>query len=520
MDGADNSNNQSSKCFVVMPFGIKPFGDGSGGTYDFDKVYRVIIKRAIRQAGMEPIRADEGIGSKIIHTEMFKDLRDQHVVLADLSLNNPNVFYELGIRHVMASGGTVLMCQEGSNLPFDVRLSRCIFYKYDGQSLDWEEAERVVEQLQIALQQAKRGEPDSPVHALLESVIREDQLLAKGQTLIAASDRKLENLEVYQQIIATHWKESNYSIEELSSQHGNTIFGARTLGIYCLREHPLPNKANQIARQLYDVEQYNLANEIYERLRQEQRCNYFDLLTYASSYSEAHDNIDGANKAIDIAVEARDWIKKKFDIPDITSSVDIEDSSSRELAKVRAEYFHFFAAQLRWKAILTKHEADFEEVIRTETIAIKYMAEAREKGVFGKAGYLSRSYLQLMLMLRDKESNIERFDTECYHRAILQIKPLPNDSPIDISFLNWYQAIALADAGEAEAARRKAITTYAEDARLMNQSDYSANWEVGQLEIGKRQYLTIRRFIERYSSVLRNPSLIGSISQILQVGHK
>ncbi len=263
-----------------------------------------------------------------------------------------------------------------------------------------------------------------------------------------------------------------------------------------------------------------MANEIYEKLRQEKRCNYFDFLTYASSYSEAHENIDGANKAIDIVFEARDWIKKKFDIPDITYCVDIEDSSSRELAKVRAEYFHLLAAQLRWKAILTKNEADVEEVIRTETIAIKYLAEAREKGVFGRAGYLSRSYLQLMLMLRDKERNIERLDTEGYHKAIFQMKPLQNDSPIDISFLNWYQAIALADAGEAEAARRKAITTYAEDAKLMNQSDYSANWEVGQLEIGKRQYLTIRRFIERYSSVLRNPSLIGSISQILQVGHK
>ena len=78
-----------------MPFGVKTFGDGSGRTYDFDKVYRVIIKRAIRQAGMEQIRADEGVGSKIIHTEMFKYLRDQPVVLADLSLNNPNVFYEL-----------------------------------------------------------------------------------------------------------------------------------------------------------------------------------------------------------------------------------------------------------------------------------------------------------------------------------------------------------------------------------------------------------------------------------------
>ena len=264
MNSLDNSGKQPSKCFVVMPFGIKPFGDGSGRTYDFDKIYRVIIKRAIRQADLKPIRADEGIGSKIIHTEMFKDLRDQPVVLADLSLNNPNVFYELGIRHVMASSGTVLMCQEGSTLPFDVRLSRCIFYKYDGQSLDWEEAERVVEQLQIALNQAKQGEPDSPIHTLLETVIREDKL-PKGQSPISVANRKPENLEIYHQIVATHWQESNYSVEELLSQHGNTIFGCRTLGTYCLRRETFPSKANQVARRLYEMEQFDLANEIYEK---------------------------------------------------------------------------------------------------------------------------------------------------------------------------------------------------------------------------------------------------------------
>src|SRR5208282_2073568 len=101
---------EPDKCFVIMPFGIKPLKDGSGRDYDFDKVYRVIIKRAIRQAGMEPIRADEQTGAHIIHSDMFKELRDRTVVLADLSSENPNVYYELGIRHVLAPHGTVLIC--------------------------------------------------------------------------------------------------------------------------------------------------------------------------------------------------------------------------------------------------------------------------------------------------------------------------------------------------------------------------------------------------------------------------
>lgn len=116
-DDLNMTNTQVDKCFVVMPFGLKPKNDGSGDIYDFDKVYRVIIQRAILQAGMEPIRADETKGSRMIHTDMFKDLRDRPIVLADLSLYNPNVFYELGIRHVMSPSGTVLICCKGADLP-------------------------------------------------------------------------------------------------------------------------------------------------------------------------------------------------------------------------------------------------------------------------------------------------------------------------------------------------------------------------------------------------------------------
>jgi hypothetical protein len=161
----------ATECFVVMPYGVKPFPDGSGRNYDFEKVYRVIIQRAVREAGLAPVRSDERVSSALIHSEMFRDLRDRKVVLADLSMDNPNVFYELGVRHVMNASGTVLICRKDSVLPFDVKLSRVIFYDYDGVSLDWEEVERVVKSLKMALADAATGRPDSPVHALLATVL-------------------------------------------------------------------------------------------------------------------------------------------------------------------------------------------------------------------------------------------------------------------------------------------------------------------------------------------------------------
>jgi hypothetical protein len=79
---------------------------------------------------------------------------------------------------------------------------------------------------------------------------------------------------------------------------------------------------------------------------------------------------------------------------------------------------------------------------------------------------------------------------------------------VGVSYLSWFQAITLADAGTADASRRKALTTLADDGRLM----------ADHLEVGRRQYVVLRRFLEQNSRVLRNPTLIGAISQILQAG--
>ncbi len=166
------------KCFVVMPFGRKPLNDGSSRLYDFDKVYRVVIKPAIRLAGLVSCRADEQKGG-LVHAEMFQALRDCPVVLADLSLLNPNVFYELGIRHGVCRAGTVLICRAGTSLPFDLNHVRVFFYHFDGESFDVEEARRLVKALRPALKQARQGEPDSPFHALTASSCEEAASIAQ-----------------------------------------------------------------------------------------------------------------------------------------------------------------------------------------------------------------------------------------------------------------------------------------------------------------------------------------------------
>jgi hypothetical protein len=153
-------------CFVVMPFGCKPLNAGSERTYDCDKVYRV-LQKAVTLAGLKPVRADEHRGG-VIHSAMFQALREARVVLADLSLENGNVYYEVGVRHALCPSGTVLVCRHGTKLPFDLTISRVVFYEFDGVSFDFEEAERLIGELHLALQAATQGGIDSPMHALGE----------------------------------------------------------------------------------------------------------------------------------------------------------------------------------------------------------------------------------------------------------------------------------------------------------------------------------------------------------------
>jgi hypothetical protein len=448
---------------------------------------------------MQPIRADEGVGSAIIHTEMFKDLRDQSVVLADLSLDNPNVFYELGIRHVMSNSGTVLMCRKGSSLPFDVHLSRVIFYEYDGRYLDWEEVERVIEQLQVALQQARRGEPDSPVHALLETVLREQQLPAAESGRTGYRGDKADVLIKYQKLVASCWRHGNEELENLYSGHRDTIFGARALGYYCVEQSSSPEQAKQIATHLVDAGQYDLANQIYAKFYQEGKLDYADLLRYGASYSEEHPEIHGADRALALVDEAREKIDRQFGGTEDLNSIKALASYSRRLAGLK---------QWRWQ--LTGNKGDIEAAIQHFESALQYMNRARALGGFSHPGIIAQAHLKLMLFLRIKDDNTERADVEGHREAILNTKPRPNDNPAGISYLRWFQVITLADSGAGDASRKMALTTFAEDAKIMNNPDY---WEVG-----RRQYILLRRFLEQYSHALRHPSLLGTVSQILQIG--
>lgn len=154
-------------CFVLMPFGKK--NDADGRTIDFDRVYAEIIRPAVEDAGLDPIRADEEMSGGIIHQPMFERLILCPFAVADLTTANANVFYELGVRHAVRPASTVLLFANGGRLPFDVAPLRAIGYDLDadGVPADAAAARQVLARF-LSEARDRDDAPDSPVFTLVK----------------------------------------------------------------------------------------------------------------------------------------------------------------------------------------------------------------------------------------------------------------------------------------------------------------------------------------------------------------
>ena len=154
--------------FVAMPFGRKPDPTGQYDV-DFDDLYGRVIKVAAEQAGVDVLRADEETYGGFIHAAMYERLLLAEIVLADLTMANPNVYYELGIRHAARPRSTILLYALASRLPFDLSPLRAVAYDLkDGRLLD-DHIDTLTATLRQRIEQAKSDSDhtDSPLFLLL-----------------------------------------------------------------------------------------------------------------------------------------------------------------------------------------------------------------------------------------------------------------------------------------------------------------------------------------------------------------
>jgi len=156
------------RAFVVRPF--KPRGG-----VDFTRVHRDLIAPALQQAGLRGDTTLELVEAGNIRVDMFRLLVTADVVVADVSIHNANVFYELGIRHGLRPRATVMIRSrvEGNDWPFDLQTDRYLEY-------DAAKPEAILKDLVRALQEAATGSKrDSPVYLLLPDLQAPDPAALK-----------------------------------------------------------------------------------------------------------------------------------------------------------------------------------------------------------------------------------------------------------------------------------------------------------------------------------------------------
>jgi cold shock CspA family protein len=122
---------QTQNCFVVMPYGRTP-----EEVRWFSGWYKLVIEEGVRAAGFEPILAAAQDRPNAINDEIRAHLAFDPMAVIDLggitpdAEPNPNVMYELGIRHAF-NLPHIIMAWAGQRLPFDISNQRTIMERRD-----------------------------------------------------------------------------------------------------------------------------------------------------------------------------------------------------------------------------------------------------------------------------------------------------------------------------------------------------------------------------------------------------
>jgi tetratricopeptide (TPR) repeat protein len=154
-------------CFMVMPFGRKSTGAEPGkgpAEIDFNALWDKAYFPLIAELGYQPVRADQETGSLIIN-QMLERLYFSDLVLADLTIPNGNVYYEIGVRHAARHSGCVLLAADWSKQLFDVAQMRAVRYPLPSGEVDDTSARAIRDAIRPEIGRMRAGR--SPVYEVL-----------------------------------------------------------------------------------------------------------------------------------------------------------------------------------------------------------------------------------------------------------------------------------------------------------------------------------------------------------------
>ncbi|MBP5371104.1 MAG: hypothetical protein J6Y55_04180 [Bacteroidales bacterium] len=125
----DSSDNDRKSCFIIMPFDD-----------EYRKVYDNCIQPLVeKKLGMECVRIDEWPSAKMTINENIKaQIKKCRFAIADLSLDKPNVYYEIGLAHAIGKEVVFIKNKQLDNLEIPFDISPWHVFVYDKDVINYE----------------------------------------------------------------------------------------------------------------------------------------------------------------------------------------------------------------------------------------------------------------------------------------------------------------------------------------------------------------------------------------------
>jgi hypothetical protein len=147
----------ATRAFIVRPFGTK-------NGIDFERVHRELLTPVLASFGIEAQTTGVFAQAGNIRVDMFEQLVIADLVIADISIHNANVYYELGVRHALRDCHTILIRASSDEVPFDLKTDRYLEYAADDPAAAAPQFAEAVRQTLISTR------PDSPVFLLVPAL--------------------------------------------------------------------------------------------------------------------------------------------------------------------------------------------------------------------------------------------------------------------------------------------------------------------------------------------------------------
>ncbi len=346
------ADNSERICFVIAPIGER----GTNIRKRSDQVLKHIIRPAVESCGYKAVRADEIAEPGIITNQIIRHVVDDPLVIADLTGQNPNVFYELAIRHATRKP-LVQIIDNVEDIPFDVGSMRTI--QVNHRDLDSVEEAKTEIKRQIQSLEKSSSSLETPISVVLEGRFIDESKM-RNQRYIEEGFKEVGNKidKIYRHINAKTATDEPEEAKQVAASAGE-------------------NSINKAISQAVFLEQQGKTDEAIEKWRavalvaEESDGELAAKAWYSVSYLFSDENQEGSLLASDEAIRLKPDFAEAYNIRGNAKAVlnRNEDAIADydEAIQLESDYANAYYNRGTAKDELGQHEdaiADFDEAIR------------------------------------------------------------------------------------------------------------------------------------------------------------